>query len=64
MLVSTHYKEGHGRAEIKKADSGYVVEFYNERGDMIESKNFFDKSIYFVEDVAENWTLGYKVING
>ena len=43
---------------------GYDIHYYGPGGDLIKTENFAGKSIYYVQDAAENWIAGIKVLNG
>lgn len=66
MLVSTYFKEDVSgpRAEIHKSPGGYYIQYYDATGNMIKTESHFEKSIHWVENVAENWALGIKNLNG
>lgn len=66
MLISTFYEgDGRaGRAEIYKSPhKGYYIEYYRADGNLITTEYFPNHSIHYVEDAAENWTLGIKLLN-
>jgi len=67
VLISTYYSDTqvNARAEVYKADDGsYYIEYFGSDGHLIEQEQHQGKSIYFVEDAAENWALGIKVLKG
>ena len=67
MLISTFYEgndTSRGRAEVYKGPTGYYIEFYRADGSVITTEYFPNHSIHYVEDAAENWTLGIKQLNG
>lgn len=65
-LISTYYKEDTSgpRAEVVQEDYGYVIRYYDAAGHLFQTESFEGKSLHHVEDAAENWTLGIKVLNG
>lgn len=67
-VISTYFKEEgmfKARAEVIRVEQGvYKIDYYDINGDFIKDEYFPNKSIYYVEDAAENWTLGIKVLNG
>lgn len=66
MLLSSVFKESGGismRAEIHDTPDGYSIEYYGPDG-FIKSETYHDKSIHYVEDAANNWVNGIKVLNG
>lgn len=66
-LISTYYSDtqANARAEVYKASDGsYFIEYFSPDGNLIEHEEFRSNSIHFVEDAAENWALGIKVLKG
>lgn len=66
MLISTFYESNGkaGRAEVyKDSHLGYYIEFYRADGSLITTEYFTNHSIHYVEDAAENWALGIKLLN-
>lgn len=66
-LVSTTFKlqeDGKAQAMIYETDGGWLIEYYDPRGSMIASEKHIGKSLQWVEDAAENWATGIKVLNG
>lgn len=51
------------RAEIYSDVDGYSIKYFI-NGNLQTTESFPDKSIHFVEDAAENWISGIKVLNG
>lgn len=68
MLISTYFKENANaaRAEVLKNEAGgyYYIDYYDAGGNKVFTETFPDKSIRFVEDAAENWAVGIKVLKG
>ncbi len=68
MLISTYFKENANaaRAEVMKNEAGdyYYIDYYDAGGNKVFTETFPGKSIHFVEDAAENWALGVKVLKG
>ena len=50
-------------AEIHKDLNGYKIQFYIDNN-LVKEETFYDHSIHYVEDAAENWIAGIKVLNG
>lgn len=66
MYVTTIYKEDNGgraRADIIKGEDGYVIEYFDSRGELIKTEPHPGKSQSWAEDAAENWALGIKLLN-
>lgn len=68
-LISIYYKEennSRARAEVirEDRDGGYSIHYYHATGDLFKTESYEGKSLQYVEDAAENWTLGIKVLNG
>lgn len=67
-IISTFYKESSEgpRAEVVDVDGTLCIEYYNGIGDgkpfMVES--FPRNNLHYVEDAADNWVRGIKVLNG
>jgi|TARA_B110000503_G_C6858405_1_gene293789 hypothetical protein len=67
-IISTFYKESpeSPRAEVVNVDGVLRIEYYNSIGDnkpfMVES--FPNNHLNYVEDVADNWVRGIKVLHG
>tara|TARA_R110000868_G_scaffold244495_1_gene500815 strand:+ start:146 stop:358 length:213 start_codon:yes stop_codon:yes gene_type:complete len=67
--ISTYFKEGtdlKSRAEVvfDSDNTVYNIEYYNLQGLIFHTESFPGKSVHYVEDAAENWALGIKVLNG
>jgi hypothetical protein len=64
--VTSIYKEDNGgraRADIIKSDDGYVIEYFDSRGELLKTEDHSGKSLRWAEDTAENWALGIKLLN-
>lgn len=68
MLISTYFKENTqaARAEVMRNEAGqyYYIDYYDAGGNKFYTETFPEKSLHFVEDVAENWSNNMKVLNG
>jgi hypothetical protein len=66
MLLSTYQKDSDNpaRAEIHEDRRGYKIHFYSPDGSLFKTESYHDKSIFYVQDVAENYISGIKVLNG
>lgn len=63
--ISTFFAENNaGRAEVKQYVDSYFIEYYDGSGEYLSTETFSNKSIFYVEDAAENWALGIKQLNG
>ena len=69
--ITTHFKEGSEgpRAEVFEVNYGsatYGIRYFMGIGDTnpFKTEMFEGKHISYVEDAAENWALGIKVLNG
>lgn len=51
------------RAEIHDMKEGYRIDYFGPNG-KISSENFKNVSIRYVEDAAENWLSGIKILKG
>lgn len=66
-VISTYFKEEgsfKARAEVVKENDEYKMVVYDTNGEYVTEKTFPGKSLYYVESAAENWTMGFQVING
>lgn len=64
-LISTYFAENSSaRAEVKKDSDSYQIEYYDQGGTLFHTEDFSGKSLRYVEDAAENWAMGIKVLNG
>jgi len=66
-VISTYFKEEGGfkaRAEVVKEESGYKMVVYDNNGEYVTEKEFPGKSVHYVESAAENWAMGFQVLNG
>lgn len=64
--ITTVYKEengGRSRADVIQTDGGYVIEYFDPRGELFKTEPHPGKSIQWAEDAAENWALGIKNLN-
>jgi hypothetical protein len=65
--IKTLVKEQNGtklEARIMKTShEPYTIEYYID-GKYKQTETFKDVSLYYVEDAAENWLNGIKVLNG
>ena len=52
------------RAEVVNEDGIYSIRYYDPRGVLFKTESFEGKALNYVEDAAENWTLGIKVLYG
>lgn len=68
MLVNNFIKETGGvflEAKIyKENDSSHYSINYFVNGVLQKTETFPDRSIFYVEDAAENWLNGIKKLNG
>jgi hypothetical protein len=58
--LSTYYK-GDDTATICNISTEYFIQ-YKRNGECFYTETFPGRSIYYVEDAAENWALGIKVL--
>lgn len=68
MIISTYFKENanSARAEVIRNQAGeyYYIDFYDAGGNKFKTEAFVGKSLHYVEDAAENWSLNIGVLNG
>ena len=61
--VSTYWAENNkGRAEIYVSDDGVMVEFFDDRGHLFRTSEYPNKSLTQVQNLVEDWALGYQVL--
>ena len=64
ITISKYYKDdGEGHAEIISDIDCYDIFYYDKNGDKVFQESFPGKSLYYVEDAAENWALGIKKLD-
>jgi len=66
-IVSTFFKEDGedaGSAEVVLEGDAYKINYYDTRGALHTTEEFPGKGLRYVEDAAENWVQGIKVLNG
>jgi hypothetical protein len=67
-LISTYYAGNgdEGKAEVHKnmEEGTCFIRYYDSNGIRFFTEEFPGKSLYYVEDAAENWALGIKKLEG
>lgn len=64
--ISTYYneiKDGYYATvvvDMKEDGNLYVIEYYNDKKELIGIEEFPDNAVNYVEDAAENWAMGIK----
>lgn len=56
--INTHiHQDGKKYAEVhlEPRDEYFYVKFFNENGQLLETRHFEGKSIHYVNDAVENW---------
>ena len=63
-LQTHHSEKGKGKCEIHVdlKQEMFYIKFYNDSGKQFFVEEFPNKSHRYVEDAAENWALGIKLI--
>jgi hypothetical protein len=65
IVISEYYnKDNQSKAVVVKNRNGYSIEYYGMNGLIFHTEKFEGHSLHYVENAAENWTLGIKVLNG
>jgi len=62
--ISTYWSNDGSKAEVLfdfKEEMAYI-EYYDDNGKLFFTEEFPDKSIRYVEDAAENWAEGIKIL--
>lgn len=64
-VVSVYYTKKNEEARVVHTfeDGEYFIEYANSDGKIFYTETFPGKSLSYVEDAAENWTLGIKEID-
>jgi hypothetical protein len=65
-VISSYFKEGTDykvRADVVLESDCYVMKVYDNNGQFVTEKSFPGKSLHYAESAAENWALGYQVLN-
>lgn len=62
MTISEYYKAGGGFAQVRRSQESkeFFIVYFDEKGNVFNTEKFPGKSIHYVEDAAENWSLGIK----
>ena len=57
--------DNRGKAVVKYSSLGefFLIDYYDDEGHWFFCEEYADKSIHYVEDAAQNWTLGIKQLN-
>jgi|TARA_B110000908_G_scaffold67342_1_gene81390 hypothetical protein len=68
-LLSEYYKGDGSCAQIFRVTNGdqqgfYSITFSDPQGHSISQEDYPHKALGYVEDAAENWTLGIKLLLG
>jgi len=66
MIVLSEYVSEQSNlmsARVCKNDNIFVIEYVKD-GNVFQTESFPGKSLRYVEDAAENWAIGIKVLNG
>lgn len=61
MIISEYFNHK-GKASVQQNEKTkeYFIVYFDKRGNIFNTEKFPGKSIYYVEDAAENWALGIK----
>jgi len=67
-LLSEYYKTDGSCAQVFRVSNGdqgfYSITFTDPQGYSLAQEDYPHKALGFVEDAAENWTLGIKLLLG
>lgn len=62
--ISTFYKDNGDYCVVyKTGPQSYAIDYYTSTGAKITEEHFPVNSLNYVEDAAENWTLGIKKLD-
>ena len=65
--LSIHYSEqgkGHCELHVDMKQEMFYIKYYDNNSKQFYVEDFPNKSLRYVEDAAENWTLGIKKLEG
>lgn len=63
-LISVfHTPDNNGSAKVFNGPTGPFIEYYDAAGHYFFTEEYPEESISKVEDLAENWAMGYKMLN-
>ena len=61
-LITTYFKDDGSKAKVYRIHdderSYYSIAYFNSKDVMIENKDFANQGLSYVEEIAEDWTLG------
>lgn len=55
-------KGGEAQIHYDPSDETFHIAYINADGEKFFTEHFPDKSVHYVKDAAENWTLGIKIL--
>jgi len=61
--ISTYYCEqgkGHCEIHVDYKEEMFYIKYFDSNGKLFFTEDFPNKAMRYVEDAAENWTLGIK----
>jgi hypothetical protein len=62
--LSKYYSDKNEKtAVVCVSATDYYLKYYEKNGRCFHTESFPGRSVYYVEDAAENWALGIKNIN-
>lgn len=59
-VIDTYEVQGKGKAVISLVGEHFEIDYYDDYGRHYFNEEYVNKSIHYVTDAAENWTLGIK----
>ena len=59
-VIETYETEDRGKAVISLVGEHFEIDYYDNMGHHFFNEEYHNKSISYVTDAAENWTLGIK----
>jgi hypothetical protein len=48
--------------KLNQFEGLYYIDYYDKMGNVFYTESFHGKSVHYVEDAAENWALGHKIL--
>ena len=66
VVLSEYFSESseNMKAQVCRSENDAYFIQYIKGGEVFKTETFPGKSVHYVEDAAENWALGIKILNG
>lgn len=63
--ISTYYSDddkGYCEVHVDFKEERFYIKYFDDTGKQFYTEDFMGKTIRYVEDAAENWSLGIKTL--